>query len=149
MKLTKINYACFGQLCNLSCDKLAKDIFVNRLTSYEDNPSIVHGFIPDICSILRKYSLLRVLEQYKQTGTFMSKFQWKQCIKINMCNYEQSRSREGSSNDTLSNYIDISSSPSILWTMAIENRSFLKMCRSTVKVIGQYFYSDYRRTSPN
>ncbi len=144
-EIDKSKLRLFGQLCNLPCDKLAKEIFLNRLTNYEANASTTCGFIPDVCSILRKYSLFGVLNGYKRTGIFMSKFQWKRCVKLNIDRYEQSRLREVRCDDMLSNYLCNSSSPSVLWTMSMENRNYLKMCRSTAKVLGQYFYNDFRR----
>ena len=40
-----------------------------------------YGFIPDILRILDKYSLSYVLDEYIQSGQFISKFSWNRLVK--------------------------------------------------------------------
>ena len=48
------------------------------------------GFIADLYSILRKYCLDSHINDYKISGTFPSKAEWKQCCKPAIWTYEKS-----------------------------------------------------------
>jgi len=60
-----------GELC------IHRRVFMIRLTRWKWNPNKITGFIPDVVSILKKYSLWGYLDSYLQTGNFPSKFEWK------------------------------------------------------------------------
>ncbi len=134
-----------GQLCNMPCNSSSKQIFVNRLTSYEINASYSLGFIPDISSILRKYGLSYVLSDLKNSGVFPSKYQWKRCVKVAMNNRIDAELHVTDDDTKLNEYVINSSSPSVLWTMVTESSRYLGWCRTTARMLGQYFYNDYSR----
>ena len=61
----------FGQLCCLSPEAIHNQILNHRL----------YGFVPDIIRILDKYSLSYALDEYMQTGMFMTKFSWNRLVR--------------------------------------------------------------------
>ena len=69
-----------GQLCRLENDYLCKIVFVNRLVRYHHGDRQSTGFIPDICSLLVRYSLLDHLTRFLSTGHFPSKYSWKRIL---------------------------------------------------------------------
>ena len=70
----------FRQLCCLSADYTAKDIFLYRLLNFNNQLSSQRGFIPDIFRILGKYSMMPALQTFIENGTFVSKTSWKTLV---------------------------------------------------------------------
>ena len=70
----------FGQLCRLDTFYAAKRLFIYRITSQFLFQDISCGFISDIFELLRVYDLEDVLNDYMNTGKFMSKYSWKRLI---------------------------------------------------------------------
>ena len=70
-----------GQLCLLSTEFLAKDLFNNRLIRYIEDPLNKSGFFPDLCRVLQKYELEYFLNNYAEFGVFPSKYHWKTIVK--------------------------------------------------------------------
>ena len=66
----------FGQLCRLNFEHWIRVVFLNRVCSYSINGTKQIDFIPDIVSILGKYSLLDVLTAYRRDGVFPSRLTW-------------------------------------------------------------------------
>ena len=62
--------------------------FVIRLTRWKCNANKMTGFIPDIVSILKKYSLWGYLDKYLQTGNFPGKSEWKRVVVQSLKNEE-------------------------------------------------------------
>uniref|UniRef100_A0A8W8L5Q8 Reverse transcriptase domain-containing protein n=1 Tax=Magallana gigas TaxID=29159 RepID=A0A8W8L5Q8_MAGGI len=77
-----------GRLCELDTKTLPKRIFLHRLFSYLYSPVCkLYGFIPDIISILSKYSLLNHLLLYLDEGYFPPKPEWKIIVKASVLEY--------------------------------------------------------------
>lgn len=77
-----------GRLCELDIKTLPKRIFLHRLFSYLYSPVCKpYGFIPDIISILSKYSLLNHLLLYLDEGYFPPKPEWKIIVKASVLEY--------------------------------------------------------------
>ena len=70
-----------GQLCRLSPETIHKQMLNHRLFSVFQTPGPKYGFVPDIIRILDKYSLSYSLDEYMQTGRFMTKFSWNRLVR--------------------------------------------------------------------
>ena len=80
-----------GSLCRLKPTDLASRVFIRRLFHYQNKcTSTNKGFIPDIMTILQKYSLEAYIKQLISEGTFPSKYTWKRICKQTVLTYEQS-----------------------------------------------------------
>ena len=75
----KLNF--LGQACRLERDCSFKQLFLFRLTSYALR-KCSSGFIPDIMSLLEKYHLKHILENYIETGIFPSRYSWKKIVNL-------------------------------------------------------------------
>ncbi|VDI79669.1 Hypothetical predicted protein [Mytilus galloprovincialis] len=75
----KLMFLC--KLCEMKAESLTKQIFIYRLYQFfGDTCRKQYGFIPDVINILSKFSLLKYLTNYMFTGTFPTKFQWKNIV---------------------------------------------------------------------
>jgi len=85
-----------GQLCNTPSRLLPKQVFVTRLTIFNQNQdgSTQNGFIPDIYRLLRKYSLVEYLDSFASQRRFPKQHQWKQRVK-KAVTYVQTRKNMG------------------------------------------------------
>ena len=91
-----------GTLCRADSSLIAKYLFTSRLHQYRlCYRGSQRGFITDLYSILRKYSLESHINDYIISGTFPSKVEWKQRCKTAIWTYEESawRTRLAKSNE--------------------------------------------------
>ena len=102
-----------GQLWSLPSDALAKQVFVNRLTRFFMPDRQFKGFIPDICSIVRKYGLEEYWDYYRFTSCFPSKQKWKCTLKRAIYDRWQ--------NDTLEILKEKLTENNLGWLISLEN----------------------------
>ena len=75
----------FGRLCNLSHNKLAKQVFIQRLYQFHFSTKCFEkhfGFIPDIIRTLEKYGLNHYLNEFILSSVFPKKEQWKGIVRL-------------------------------------------------------------------
>ncbi|MES9880604.1 MAG: reverse transcriptase family protein [Sedimenticola sp.] len=132
----------FGQMCMLPGTKLVKIVFLNRLTSYCNDPSALRGFIPDIFRIIAKYGLDHILWSFIDSGVFPSKYAWKQTVHSHILEHE-SRNwfQRVQSSDHLSDFLLVHNSVSTfkLWSLSMADHTLLDQCRSAVYLQGRFF----------
>ncbi len=80
----------FGKLCRMEPNIMSKQIFLVRLFSCLQNSNLRNGFVPDVLHIIQKYKLCEFLQTYLNSGSFPSKYQWKNIVisAINSVQYE-------------------------------------------------------------
>lgn len=138
----------FGQLCRLDTDITITRMFLNRICDYNDHPSKVIGFIPDIYSICNKYDLMHIILTYCNTGVFPSKFAWKtvvnKAIKLKQTSLLQERV---TSDVTLCDYCMIQPlsevKACIFWQFSRTNKEKLKLAQAAVKFTVLLFSKPY------
>lgn len=131
-----------GQLCRLPSQNIHKQIFNQRLVSYTYATGVRFGLVPDIMHILDKYSLNHVLQDYLQTGHFMSKCAWKDLIKtkINSCVATEWQERILHDNNLCQfAMIHDTYEPCKFWTFSKSNSKYLKYSQICVKLIALLF----------
>ena len=132
-----------GQLCRLPPGAIHKQLFNHRLFSVLHASGVQYGFIPDILRILDKYSLSYVLDEYIQSGQFMSKFSWNRLVKtkINM-NVENQWCEKISNDASLQPFLQIHRKyePCVFWTFCKKNYKYKKYCQATVKMLSLLFF---------
>lgn len=126
-----------GRLCELDTKTLPKRIFLHRLFSYLYSPVCKpYGFIPDIISILSKYSLLNHLLLYLDEGYFPPKPEWKIIVKASVLEYHLHSRRQRMISDPdfmLFNIINAGKPPIALWTIP-RNIHEVELCKFIVKL---------------
>ncbi|MES9883123.1 MAG: reverse transcriptase family protein [Sedimenticola sp.] len=133
-----------SQLIALPTYRVAKQIFVNRLTAYNQNPASASGFIPDIYRILLKYGLRDFLENFIESGLFPVKHVWKYTVNNKIQDHETTlwHTRTDADIDLVRfKEIHQSLSPCALWTESVINSHVALRCKSAVYLIAK-MYSD-------
>lgn len=138
----------FGQLCHLSPSARAKEIFINRLIHYINNPSSVIGFMPDIHRILAKYGLTDYLYSYISNGAFPSKYSWKTIVQRCILQYEtiqlQSRLQSELSLRSFSK-VHNKISPCAIWQFSRENYEYTYQCITVMNLLSRLYSCQYRK----
>ena len=70
----------FGQLCRLDTFYAAKRFFLYRITSQFLFEDITCGFISDLFKLLKDYDLNYVLNDFMNSGQFITKYSWKRLV---------------------------------------------------------------------
>lgn len=138
----------FGQLCRLDTDTTIKMLFLNRLFNFNNHPSRVRGFIPDIYKILHKYDLIDILSSYCKTGVFPSKCRWKTVVNNNIKTKQMNLLQERVMTDgSLCDYCIIQSlsevKPCDFWKISQFNRTLLKTAQASIKLTVLLFSKPY------
>ena len=69
------------KILSLPNRQLCKQIFITKYCMFlKDRRSVTHGFIPDICGLLHKYSLENVLNDYMNKNSIPTKNEWKRTV---------------------------------------------------------------------
>ena len=138
----------FGQLCRLDIDTTVKRLFIHRLCEYNNCPSRIRGFIPDLFGIFQKYRLNDTLTTFCSTGIFPSKYTWKRLVnsKINIKHASLLESRV-LADVTMCDYSIIQSlsevKPCTIWLVSRSNRDLLRLSQATVKLTVLLFSKPY------
>ena len=136
-----------GQLCRLSTDFLAKDIFNNRLIRFIGDSHNKLGFFPDLLRILQKYDLVYYLNNYVTYGIFPTKYHWKTVIRDSIekvCTLNIHTRMESDSNlqvYTMYNNNYFRCSP--LWLFCKKHPKMLIECQSTIKILSKLYSHQY------
>lgn len=126
----------FGQLCGLVRDCAAKRLFLLRLCATQ-NGLTESGFIADVISILQKFDLYYILEDYISYGKFPNKYIWKKCIDSKVSNYyiNEWNVRISTPEFSLFKQIQTEFSYCFLWLYAKANPRMLRACFSIAQLI--------------
>jgi hypothetical protein len=120
-----------GQLCRLSNNYVAKDIFNNRLVRFLQFKTPFRGILPDIYRLLQKYQLCDVLHTYTDTGSFPSKIAWKRTLTKHIIDTEKlnryNRLMTSDHGDLLRAMITVNE-PHVLWQIEKCNQTLLNIC---------------------
>ena len=133
-----------GQLCHLPGGFRAKEIFTHRLIHFNESPVKKLGFLPDIFRILNKYSIVQVLNDYIQTGSFPNKIAWKKVLreKIDILYRDEMLTRISSSESLpriFKVHIGIPFHPHAFWGFCREYPRYKKYAHLAVRLIGLMF----------
>ncbi|MES9883122.1 MAG: reverse transcriptase family protein [Sedimenticola sp.] len=113
-----------GSLCRLPIPVLTREVFNARLSMYvcrTDNNQ--RGYIPDVVTVLSKYSLSNTLIAYIQTGSFPSKYTWKRMCKTSIHSVETvAWTRRLNTDDDFQRFRSLHTNiePALLWECATE-----------------------------
>ena len=88
-----------GRIYNIDNSMLVHKIFLTRFFMFNINNGKQQGFIPDIVSILRKYSLYETFVNFVKMGSFPGKLTWKKIVYENVYRTEESVWLERMNND--------------------------------------------------
>lgn len=138
-----------GQLCTLSVSCITKELFTHRLINYVENPRRKVGFMPDILRILDKYSLRYVLENFIDTGIFMTKHVWKKLVRKRIDDVVREEWQHRMTTDTnLNKFLTFHNvyEPCVFWKISKSNPKLSKYCQNCIKLVGMMF-SNYRLLS--
>jgi len=127
-----------GQLCRLSPNFLAKQVFVQRLIRHISYGDVMFGFIPDICRLVEKYELWHFIDTYISTGRFPGKSAWGRILNTSV-KRPNKRQREIILNeqwDTDISYAFKLSNSDNIWTALKKTPKYSKYCYNAVRIIG-------------
>ncbi len=130
------------QLCTLPLECVAKGIFMKRLLAYRQGSIQPNGFMQDIHRILRKYTLTHVLDDYVETGGFVSNWSWKRLIKHSIgCVVQSDWENTVQTDASLAALatIHIGYSPHAIWSLSKDNPHLSKCCQTAVKMLCKMF----------
>ena len=133
----------FGQLCRLSPEVIHNQILNHRLFSVFQTPGPKYGFVPDILRILDKYSLSYVLDEYMQTGRFMTKFSWNRLVRTTIDEKVKDLWKHRITSDiTLQPFLGIHDKfePCAIWVMCKNNYKYKKFCQAALKILSLLFH---------
>lgn len=135
-----------GQLCRLSCNYLAKEVFVQRLVRFRNGDKQSVGFIPDITRVASKYNLLDTIDRYVQSGDFPPKPQWNRQLKREILQRNKHRMLSeviDSGNEWLYPSVIGVDNCSCLWLVSRETPSLAYICRTLLRVIAMFVSRQY------
>ena len=133
----------FGQICNLPGKFLAKDVFLNRLVRFKQDPYHKQGFIPDVHGLLVKYGLVEFFNNYATYGIFPSSCMWKAAIRQRLDEYYTSLLRNNISWPVYLRYFPDIDNPCCIWGLSKKFPKLLTECQSTIQLLSQLFSRDY------
>ena len=133
-----------GQLCHLPGGFRAKEIFTHRLIHFNESPVKKLFFLPDIFRIFNKYSIVQVLNEYIQTGSFPNKIAWKKVVREKIDTlYRDEMLTRISSSESLPRiskvHVGIPFHPHAFWFFCREYPRYKKYAHLAVRLIGLMF----------
>ena len=131
----------FGQLCRLDTFYSAKRFFIYRMTSQFLFQDISCGFISDIFELLRVYDLEYVLNDYMNTGKFVSKYSWKRLINSKLKSCSDGDIMSEALNEGLGPFLLLHPEvkPSLFWELGRKYPYMTNACKAVVRLISLWF----------
>jgi len=127
-----------GQLCRLSPNLLAKQVFVQRLVRHITSGDVTMGYIPDICRLTYKYKIGHFIDTFISTGRFPGNSAWGHILKTSVKRLNQ-RQRESHLDEPCETNISSSlkhSNSDIIWTALKKTPKYSKYCYNAIRILG-------------
>ena len=127
----------FGQLCRLDTFYAAKQFFLFRITSQFLFEDITCGFISDIFQLLKDYDLDYVLNDFMNSGKFLTKYSWKRVVnsKLKFCADSDIVSQALIEGPEILLSIQPEVKPSLFWELCKEHPTMMNACKAVVRLI--------------
>ena len=131
----------FGQLCRLDTFYAAKRLFLYRITSQFLFEDITCGFIPDLFQLLKDYDLDYVLNDFMNSGQFITKYSWKRLVSSKLKSCADSDIVSQALNEGLEVFLSIQPEvkPSLFWELCRTHTHMTNACKAVVRLISLWF----------
>jgi len=127
-----------GQLCRLSTNLLAKQVFVQRLVRHITYGDVTMAYIPDICRLTYKYTIGHFIDIFISTGRFPGKSAWGHILKTSVKRFNH-RQRESHFYEQCETNISASlkhSNSESIWTALKKTPKYSKYCYNAIRILG-------------
>ena len=139
----------FGQLCRLDTFYAAKRLFLYRITSQFLFEDITCGFIPDLFQLLKDYDLDYVLNDFMNSGQFITKYSWKRLVSSKLKTCADSDIVSQALNEGLEVFLSFQPEvkPSLFWELCRKHPHMTNACKAVVRLLPNLFALEHYRFS--